>query len=58
MRLGPQPGPGGGGEKYLPKRGMRQKGRHTYLVTSGPPILSGSSVTLQEGWGDECLLWT
>lgn len=30
----------------------------TYLVTSGPPILSGSSETLGEERGPECLTWT
>lgn len=33
-------------------------GTGTYLVTSGPPILSGSSETLGEERGPECLIWT
>lgn len=36
----------------------RQGGDHTHLVTSGPPILSGSSVTLAEEGRDRMHNWT
>lgn len=37
---------------------VRGVGTGTHLVTSGPPILSGSSVTLEQGRGAECLIRT
>ena len=49
-RVGSETGKGGGGGVAI------RVDMHTHLVTSGPPILSGSSVTLRKGRGAECLI--
>lgn len=53
--------PGGRGEVLRPRETIVWQsgvGTCTHLVTSGPPILSGSSETLGEERGPECLIWT